>query len=161
MGILIFEIDNRARSNSNKANQTEDLSMLSYLKQGTILEFEQGNKHSYGILITADCDIFQNKFGKNLAFLPVISHYDYISDHWRHDQIQKEVIKIDNYLSEIGVGKLEAADVEHLIIDIGLDEFIKRISAYTSRTVDRKRFDKYETLINSNNFTELMRNYYK
>jgi hypothetical protein len=135
--------------------------MQPYIRQGTILEFEQGNEFAYGVVITADCDIVQNKFGKNLAYLPIISHEDFIVLHWKYEQISKELKKICEYLNEIGISDLNGADIRHLLSSVGVVEFIARVKSLTLKSIDINRFEKYRALSEFSDFSSIMSAYFK
>ncbi len=134
--------------------------MPTSIRQGTILEFNSSQIFSYGVVITADCDIVQNKYGDRLAYVPIISHEEYIYNHWRFEQSEKEISKIYNYILEKGVYDLSKEDVVHLMSDLGVDLFVERLRNLLAVECDAARFSKYKALIESKDYSNLMIAYF-
>lgn len=52
------------------------------ITQGTIIKFEdKPADETYGIIVTADCDIAQNKYGKYLSFCYMFPLNIYVNDY--------------------------------------------------------------------------------
>lgn len=67
-----------------------------YLRQGDILRKNVGGdlKWEYVVVLTADCDIWNDKFGNYLTVIPLLTVNEYIENLYSAEQCQNEIDKI-------------------------------------------------------------------
>jgi hypothetical protein len=77
------------------------------LRQGDIFvwteQIQEGPWRKFGIVITADCDLEQQKTKGQLSYLPVLTFEDYLWSFWRvekfvpvHDKLKKKAVDLLN-----------------------------------------------------------------
>ncbi|MDR6818932.1 hypothetical protein J2X76_004114 [Neorhizobium sp. 2083] len=66
------------------------------LRQGDILSSTDISRTgwSYAFVLTADCDLWNDKFGKFLTIVPILSVKEYIEDVYFQEQCQREIEKL-------------------------------------------------------------------
>lgn len=71
------------------------------IRQGTVIKFVGKNlDESYGIIVTGNCDIANDKYGKFLSWCPIYSFEYYINNFFIQAQCRKKVIKLKNSLKK-------------------------------------------------------------
>jgi hypothetical protein len=68
--------------------------------QGDVLEWLESRDDSYAIVVTADCDIANDKYGDYLSYVPAIPLRSYIADMYLKDQLLKEASKLTTQMYE-------------------------------------------------------------
>lgn len=77
------------------------------LRQGDVIAAQPGTAswhdptRRFGIIISADCDIEQNKGGSSLVYLPIISHIDYINLIWIPQEANKTDVAARSYIDKL------------------------------------------------------------
>jgi hypothetical protein len=60
------------------------------IRQGDIIMRRTGkDTHSLGVIVTADCDIAQNKAGDRLTWLEIVSSQRYLNEIWAVEQLRR------------------------------------------------------------------------
>jgi hypothetical protein len=60
------------------------------LRQGDVLKrLDKSGAQLYGVILTADCDIAQNKSGGKITWLEIVSVRRYIEDYWSGEQLDR------------------------------------------------------------------------
>lgn len=78
------------------------------IEQGTIISFTTHSDVRYGIIVTADCDIYQNKYGQFLSYCPILLLREYVETdlhqklckrklHKLFEEIKKQVREVSGY----------------------------------------------------------------
>ena len=79
------------------ANQLLECSMFEpsdEIRQGTIIKFDtEEADEKLGIIVTADCDIAQNKHGKYLSYCNIITLDSYIRNYFIQKKCQKKIVE--------------------------------------------------------------------
>ena len=128
------------------------------IEQGTIIKFE--NKDiQYGIIVTADCDIFQNKYGDFLSYCPIVTLEKYILDILIPKLCKR---KLDKLLGDIKDSIKKEQGYENISDDAFLDllSYIKNENIETFKNDLRKKiffYNKFSTVneFNINTYKEL------
>ncbi len=64
------------------------------IRQGTIIKFDtQEDDEKIGIIVTADCDIAQNKHGRYLSYCNIITLDSYIRNYFIQKKCQKKIVE--------------------------------------------------------------------
>lgn len=71
--------------------------------QGDILQiFDDRNFAHHGVVVTADCDLAQNKFGDHISYLPIVSVESYIDRIWARSELEKQAsLSIKNSINAL------------------------------------------------------------
>lgn len=64
------------------------------IEQGTIISFTNNTDIRYGIIITADCDIYQNKYGQFLSYCPIFPLREYIETDLHQKLCKRKLHKL-------------------------------------------------------------------
>jgi hypothetical protein len=74
-----------------------------YLRQGDVICSSEPDVTGwkYAFILTADCDLWNNKFGKYLTIIPVINVEEYIEEVFAKDQCRNELEKLFAKFSDI------------------------------------------------------------
>ena len=64
------------------------------IEQGTIISFTNNNNIRYGIIVTADCDIYQNKYGQFLSYCPIFLLKEYIETDLHQKLCKRQLHKL-------------------------------------------------------------------
>lgn len=100
------------------------------IRQGDVIrrlaEFE-GGVETWGFIITADCDIAQNKAGGVYTWLEIIRSHQYLDQYWAPEQLRRLVqrqckVACDGLNGLLKKYKLELNDVNHLSLATWLAE---------------------------------------
>ena len=73
------------------------------IRQGTVIKFDTENEdEKLGIIVTADCDIAQNKHGRYLSYCNIITLDSYIRNYFIQKKCQKKIVeKLKSLKSQI------------------------------------------------------------
>lgn len=110
------------------------------IQQGTIIKFDtQDDDEKIGIIVTADCDIAQNKHGRYLSYCNIITLDSYIRNYFIQKKCQKKIVEklkclklqiqesLQRELSDSAFEQLLSYDKETLETIINNNSLIKEI----------------------------------
>ena len=104
------------------------------IQQGTIIKFDtQDDDEKIGIIVTADCDIAQNKHGRYLSYCNIITLDSYIHNYFIQKKCQKKIVE------KLQCLKLQIQDLLHRELS---DSAFKQLLSYDKETI--------KTIINNN-----------
>lgn len=81
------------------------------IKQGSIVQIDGEGKTSLGFVITADCDIANDKYGKNIAYLRIVDAKTYVLLYWWPDTINRKLSALNKKMSEFGFSSIKIHDI--------------------------------------------------
>ena len=70
------------------------------IRQGDVLEWIDPGAHRFGVIVTADCDIANEKFGEFLTYVPAIDLRTYLARNYLSSQVAKELTKIEAVIAQ-------------------------------------------------------------
>lgn len=84
-------------------HEYEELEDLDQPSQGDLIKWVDGQSlrpwRLFGVVVTADCDIAQEKHGGVISYVPAMLSQDFIWTHWRPERLG---IKLDELLTTAG-----------------------------------------------------------
>ncbi|WP_146047104.1 hypothetical protein [Aeromonas bestiarum] len=103
--------------------------------QGDIF-FHDNPEQTLGVIITADCDISQNKTSGVIAYLPIIQARDYITQNLMYEStselLKKSREQIDKKFNT--AGNMTAEAIDH-IIQMNTDDLQRKLSISTNDNI--------------------------
>ena len=109
------------------------------IRQGTIIKFIDKNlDDSYGIIVTGNCDIAQDKYGNFLSWCPIYSFEYYIDNFFIQTQCRKKVDRLKNSLKK----ELSTFFKVEQFNDNALDNFIARTEDDLKKTISSNELVK-------------------
>lgn len=143
--------------------------------QGDIFEVGHGcddifePEEKYAVLITADCDIANNKMGRFFTLLPIISAQCYLREIWIKDLFGKELDKIYEelcdfvnksvYLQDGSYNPLKFSEIKEWLEEDGINEFVKSLEIGNDKKIEDilSRYNLVSGEVNIENYLYLMR----
>lgn len=119
---------------------TEEVALSEPIRQGDILElrtklFQQTN--AFGFVLTADCDLFQNKSDNFISYLPILTARDYLENFWARREINAKINELCLRINAIYIASSSAQNEssqplsEDTLLDmasrLSVKEFIERL----------------------------------
>lgn len=134
--------------------------------QGDIFEVGENcsdifkKEEKYAVVITADCDIAQNKMGRFFTLLPIISAQDYLTEYWIKGLFEKELKKIAEevclvvnkcgHLKQHGCDPVTAEGMLSWIDEDGLEGVFASLDIEKSKKIDEV-VSRYELVSGESN----------
>lgn len=120
------------------------------LRQGDVIKYSRVDGSSvYGVVVTADCDLAQKKFGNQVTFLPLVSVDEFIEEIW-FDQIRKrEEDKLIESIRRIDIN-LRAEDILEMLSRSDVDGVLRRFTKTYSSAPPKDVVEKYAHLVSDN-----------
>lgn len=108
---------------------------MEVVTQGTI-------EHHKGIILTADCDIYNNKFGENITYLPTIALKEYIETIWAPQKYNQSIeLLCEKILADVNP-KLQAMDAAAASISFhNISDSSGRLQSNVIEKIATKIFD--------------------
>ncbi|MGN2439133.1 hypothetical protein [Pseudomonas syringae] len=106
------------------------------IRQGDIIKKKSRVGNTFGLIITADCDIAKRKHGNHYTWIEILTAKNYIESKWAQEEIEKTKKKqsmailefINKTLKAKGFSKLTEEKLINWLVEVGVERFISRLS---------------------------------
>ncbi|PAV48277.1 hypothetical protein CK486_07370 [Pseudomonas sp. HAR-UPW-AIA-41] len=114
----------------------KEISEIAPIRQGDVIVSNgDGGVCTYGLIITADCDIAREKHKNHFTWVELVSVYEYISSIWAFEEVAKRKDKPIKVLLEYVNGKLKGQGYAEVsakrlvdwIVEVGVELFVDRV----------------------------------
>jgi hypothetical protein len=89
---------------------------LNKIRQGTIIATSTDAERHDGFIITADCDIANDKYGRYISYLRIVDAPTYIEQYWFPDYLSRRLIRLNDRLSPTSIS------ITHSDVPLALDK---------------------------------------
>ncbi len=106
------------------------------IRQGDIIKKKSRAGNTFGLIITADCDIAKRKHGNHYTWIEILPAKNYIESKWALEEIEKTKKKQSTAILEFVNKTLKAKGFSNLtekilinwLVEVGVERFISKLS---------------------------------